>query len=59
MGDVGKVYRILVVKSEGKRQLAEPSHIWISKGSVWDGWTGEVELIYSAQNSYQSYEHSN
>jgi hypothetical protein len=50
MGDMGKAYRILFRKSEGKRYLEEPSYF---KGSVWMG-VGKSEVDLLAQNSYQS-----
>jgi hypothetical protein len=55
MGEEKKEYRVLVAKSQGKRQLGRPSYRWnygIRMDPRETGW-GSVEWIQLAQDSDQ------
>ena len=51
MGESRGLYRVLVVKPEGKRQLGRPRRIWednimvdFQVSGVWGAWTGSIWL---------------
>jgi hypothetical protein len=47
MGEEGKVYKVLVVKPEGKRPLRRQRRRW--EDGSWGDWLGGVDWIQLAQ----------